>query len=140
MRKGLFWIVPVEFDSKNNPSPHTLNAVIDYSAICDENGVMADDQPPYNSKKGNSYSHERSWSLVNDYLPKKLRDKPWNYYPRGRVEITNGKATVYFNPVLLENPDFESSIIYEFELKEIPVRFIPDFSNHYKCKEGDYDE
>ena len=139
MRKGLFWIVPVEFDSKNNPSPHTLNAVIDYSAICDENGVITEDQPPYNSKKGNSYSHEHSWSLVNEGLPKKSREKSWNYYPRGRVEIANGKATVYFNPVLLDT-GFEPHIKYIFELSEIPIRFIPDFSNHYKCNDGDYDE
>ena len=133
MRKGLFWLIPVEIGNKNNPFHEILHMVLHYSALCDENGVIAYGQPEYNSKKGNSYSHERSWSLVIKGLPKELRDKPWNYFPRGRVEIANGKATVFFNPVLSEIPEFEVLIIREFMLSEIPVRFIPDFSNHYKC-------
>ena len=28
------------------------------------------------------------------------KNKPYNYYPRGRVEIKNGKVSIYMNPVL----------------------------------------
>ena len=57
----------------------------------------------------------------------------YNYYPRGRVEIKNGKATIYFNPVL-NRFDIHSLIVTEFDLlgKNIIVREVADGSNHYE--------
>ncbi|MBQ0092792.1 MAG: hypothetical protein KBS45_05650, partial [Clostridiales bacterium] len=57
--------------------------------------------------------------------------KPFNFYPRGRVEIKNGKVTVYLNPSL--NTDtIRSLIISEFELADMPdITFKSDGSKHY---------
>lgn len=47
------------------------------------------------AKSGNTYNHKKLWPNVK---PKKC-NKPYNYYPRGRVEITSyGKIIVYMNP------------------------------------------
>jgi len=51
------------------------------------------------------------------------------------VEIANGKATVYYNPVLSEWADFETAVVREFELDGFPMRFVPDHSSHYESKE-----
>ena len=60
-----------------------------------------------------------------------------NGEPSRRVEIANSKATVYLNPALVEWQLIDSTIIDEFDLKDLPVRFVPDHSKHYKSK-GDF--
>ena len=129
MKKGLFWLIP-DYNGDYK--------MLSYSANCNENGIANENQPPYNSKKGNSYSHKNSWYIVTSTLPIKIRSKPWNYYPRGRVEIANNKATVYHNPIFSQWQDFINEIIREFELKEFTVRFISDYSKHYQHKEEKY--
>ena len=123
MRKGVFWAIP---DDDGKPY------ILKLSAVCDSNGKITEESPAYNSKKGDSYSHEQSWSSVTESSSKKIRDKPWNHFPRGRVEIKNGKAIVYHNPKFENWIHFEETIINEFELSNIPVRFIPDHSKHYE--------
>ena len=123
MKKGLFWVI--------SDSDGKMGLLI-YSAICESNGVTEKDQPAYNSKKGDSYSHELTWPLLTESMPNKIRNKAWNHFPRGRVEIANGKATVYYNPALGDWQEFEDSVLSEFELTSFPVRFIPDHSNHYR--------
>ena len=129
MRKGLFWAIDRE----------TERRLLTYSAVCDKNGAVEAGQPPYNSKKGDSFSHERSWPLATESLSQRICNRPWNHFPRGRVEIANGKATVYYNPVLSEWADFETAVVREFELDGFPMRFVPDYSSHYESK-GDKDD
>jgi hypothetical protein len=119
--KGLFWVIP------DDDGDYKL---LIYAAECDRYGVAAEGQPPYNSKKGNSFSHDCSWRLTTESLPSKIRGKAWNFFPRGRVEIANGKAIVYHNPDITWS-DFQSAILREFEIEDFPVRFVPDFSKHY---------
>jgi len=126
MKKGLFWKIP------NDNGEQKL---LTYAAVCDSNGVIEKGQPAYNSKKGDSFSHERTWPLVAEGLPQRIRSKPWNFYPRGRVEMSNGKATVYHNPLLAEWVGLEAAVVREFELDSFPVRVVPDYSNHYEFKE-----
>ncbi|MCD7982303.1 MAG: hypothetical protein LUF32_08345 [Clostridiales bacterium] len=79
------------------------------------------------SRSGNTYAHKNLWAAVR---PKGC-GKSYNYYPRGRVEITpKGKAIIYMNPCVDRNliPD----IIDRFGLEEAP-RIIYDNSVHYKC-------
>ena len=127
MKGALFWAI----DSGSE------RRLLTYSAACDMSGALEAGQPPYNSKKGDSFSHERSWPLAVESLPQRIRNKAWNHFPRGRVEIANGKATVYYNPVLANWPGFEAAVIREFELKGFRVRFVPDYSSHYESREGD---
>lgn len=79
------------------------------------------------AKSGNTYNHKKLWS---DIKPRGC-NKPYNYYPRGRVDISNkGKAIIYMNPNISE--DWISSIRSEFGITETPViRY--DNSQHYKC-------
>ena len=73
--------------------------------------------------------------MATESLSQRIRNRAWNYFPRGRVEIANGKATVYYNPVLSEWADFETAVVREFELDGFPMRFVPDHSSHYESKE-----
>lgn len=131
MRKGLFWAIN---ESGNRQ-------LLTFTAECGRDGAVLDSQPPYNSRKGDSYAHKQSWEAAADGCSREIRNKPWNYFPRGRVEIANGKATVYHNPALTEWPEFEAAVLRGFELEDFPVRFVPDGSKHYQsiaegCKDG----
>lgn len=79
------------------------------------------------AKSGNTYNHKKLW---NEIKPRGC-NKPYNYYPRGRVEITNkGKPVIYMNPNI--DNDFIQLIKTEFGLRETPtIRY--DNSQHYKC-------
>ena len=83
------------------------------------------------AKSGNTYNHKRLWSSVK---PKGC-NCPYNYYPRGRVEITNkGKAVIYLNPAI--DNTFISKIRIEFGLQEdLLIQY--DHSEHYKCHNED---
>lgn len=79
------------------------------------------------AKSGLTYNHKKLWS---DIKPKGC-NKPYNYYPRGRVDFTNkGKPIIYMNPNIDESmiPDIKDM----FGLRSDPVvRY--DNSEHYKC-------
>lgn len=79
------------------------------------------------AKSGNTYNHKRLWGEIR---PKGC-NKPYNYYPRGRVEITNkGKPIIYMNPNI--GSELIPEIKAAFGLREEPViRY--DYSEHYKC-------
>ena len=79
------------------------------------------------AKSGNTYNHKKLW---NEIKPKGC-NKPYNYYPRGRVEISNkGKPIIYMNPNV--DDSFVPLIRTEFGLRESPtIRY--DNSQHYKC-------
>lgn len=103
--RGVFWVIDDEL---------LAFPFIDY----DTQGV---------AKSGNTYNHKKLWP---DVKPKGC-NKPYNYYPRGRVDFSNkGKPIVYMNPNIPD--DLISDIKFEFGLREAPtVRY--DNSQHYKC-------
>ena len=79
------------------------------------------------SKSGDNYNHKLKWP---DVRPAGCR-KPYNYYPRGRVQYTNkGKPLIYMNKHV--NEKFIKEIMAAFELDEEPLIDI-DGSDHYKC-------
>lgn len=79
------------------------------------------------SKSGNTYNHRRLWK----YVKPKGCNKPYNYYPRGRVEITSkGKPIIYLNPNI--DDSYISEIRKDFGIYVEP-KVICDNSNHYKC-------
>ena len=79
------------------------------------------------AKSGNTYNHKKLWSEIQ---PSGKR-VPYNYYPRGRVDISNkGKAIIYMNPNI--DDSIVSQIKIEFGITETPtIRY--DYSDHYKC-------
>lgn len=79
------------------------------------------------AKSGNTYNHKKLWP---DVKPRGC-NKPYNYYPRGRVDITNkGKPIIYLNPNIDRSiiPQIKS----EFGLRAEPT-IREDWSEHYKC-------
>lgn len=115
--KGIFWYVPGE---------HRLIAV---KVACDERGNSLENAN-YSSKSGENFNHKIEWSKLHKDITQK---NPYNYYPRGRVEIKNVKATIFFNPVL-NRFDIHDLIMKEFGLigTRIIVKEVADGSKHYE--------
>lgn len=79
------------------------------------------------SKSGVTYNHKKLWS----HIKPKGCNKPYNYYPRGRVDFTNkGIAAIYMNPNV--DKSFLPEIQSKFGLQDTPAIKI-DSSEHYKC-------
>ena len=103
--RGVFWLI----DEDILAVPYDENAVF---------GI---------AKSGNNYNHRLIW----DYIKPKRCNKPFDYYPRGRVELSNkGHPIVYMNPNIGE--EFLSVIMKQFGLTEMPTIHY-DGSGHYKC-------
>lgn len=96
--KGLFWLI------KNNIGDNILFCVVEPIK-----GTVNVVQPE--NKKMN---HERTWSILDKRI---TRGKPYNYFPRGRVEIKQDKAIVYLNPIL-NDENIVNQLIDVFGLKE----------------------
>lgn len=78
------------------------------------------------SKSGENYNHRELWEAVKLARCNKLFD----YYPRGRVEVSNkGKPVIYMNPNIDES--YLPEIMEAFKLDETP-RGHYDGSDHYK--------
>jgi hypothetical protein len=125
MKKGLFWVV----------GDNDERFLLTFAAECDKNGQRIGDTPAFNSKKGDNFSHQSSWLDAAKNQPGRVKNKPWDYYPRGRVEITNGTATVYFNPILQYWKGFSTSVVLLFGISDLPIVMTPDYSVHYKHKQ-----
>ena len=103
-RRGVFWLI----DDELLICPYDEDATI---------GV---------AKSGDNYNHRLLWEYVK---PRKC-NKPFDYYPRGRVEMSNkGNPVIYMNPNI--GNEYIPVIIEKFGLSEEPkVHY--DGSEHYK--------
>lgn len=113
---GIFWIKDID-----NPT----NGLF-FQVPTDEFGNSSN---IFNSKDGSTYNHELTWKELH-------QNKPFNYYPRGRVDIQNGVARIFINPNL-NTPKIISLIKDEFNLTEMngikKVKVLVDNSEHYRC-------
>ena len=99
---------------------------------CDPNGKSIELDQENVAKSGDTYNHKKYWESLDKPL---TNGKPYNYYPRGRVEIRNNKAIIYLNPNIAED-DIIAWIKKEFGLDQIHLNKIEvkvDGSEHYKC-------
>ncbi len=121
--KGVFWIV----DRKNLEE----NDFYIFKILTDRDGNISASYDDLNSKKGDNYNHRLTWQS----LPKDLtHNKPYNYYPRGRIEIKNNTAKIFINP-LLNDERIIDYIKSRFNLNEntiSEIRVLIDNSAHYK--------
>lgn len=79
------------------------------------------------ARTGDTYNHRLLWDHVK---PRKCR-KPFDYYPRGRVEYDgHGRPVIYMNPNIGE--EYIEQIKKAFDLTEDPV-IKYDGSDHYRC-------
>lgn len=121
--QGIFWIVYE--DNLDNNKPYCITIPSDSYGNVDSEGLTA--------KSGSTHNHKKVWSMMSSKL---THNKPFDYYPRGRVQIANGKAIIYLNPNIYYDEVIEF-ITKEFNLtrnngisKVIPKA---DGSEHYKC-------
>lgn len=104
-QKGVFWVI----DNELHAFPFT--------------GEFAEAI----AKSGQNYNHKLLWEFVKPHGC----NKPFDYYPRGRVE-TNAKGCpiIYMNPNI--GADFVPFIKQAFEIRQEPVIHY-DGSWHYRC-------
>lgn len=122
--KGIFWIVDLS-NIENNKN-------YCFQIPCNSDGEVYSTDG-LTAKSGTTHNHEKYWNMLSSKL---THNKPFDYFPRGRVEISNGKATIYLNPNI--NDEYiRNFIIKQYNLNSYNginrIRFISDFSNHYKC-------
>lgn len=123
--KGVFWIFDLDNLDNNRNYCFTIPSDIYGNPISDTDEL--------NAKSGRTYNHERLWAS----LPRNMTlGHDFNYFPRGRVEIANQKATVYLNPNI-NTPEIQDFIKEQFNLYTKNgiknVVFHSDGSEHYKC-------
>lgn len=113
---GIFWIKDID-----NPTNELF-----FQVPTDEFGNSSN---IFNSKDGSTYNHELTWKELH-------QNKPFDYYPRGRIDIQNGTARIFINPNL-NTPEILRLIKNEFNLNERNgikrVKVFVDNSEHYKC-------
>ena len=119
MYKGIFWLITDRLGEKQ---------LICVKVSCDANGTPLE-TVTFSSKSGENFNHQAEWIKLS---PKMTQRKPFNYYPRGRVEVRNGKITVFCHPMLTQ-PLYRKWITKEFEIPE-NSRFIADGSSHYQTE------
>ena len=125
--RGIFWIPNINnlYDSK-----------LYFQIPCDFEGNISGDfkiSTQMSSKGTDNYNHKNVWNT----LPKNLtNNKPFNYYPRGRVEINHGTAIIYHSPQIPQD-ELKSWVIDKFNLTKTNgiknVKMRADGSAHYKC-------
>ena len=125
-KKGIFWIVD---QNLQNNEPYLFRISVDpVGNPCAKTPIL-----PLNSKHGDHYNHKKTWE---EYVSSEFRNgKPYNYYPRGRVEIKEKeKAKIFLNPDIA-TVEIVAYIIEKFCLQYREVKVIADGSNHYSYLE-----
>lgn len=128
MKKGVFWCR--DFDT-NHPK------LIIVAVPCEENG-LTNETAAFSAKSGENFNHKTEWSKLDKSI---TQGKPFSYYPRGRVEIRNGKATIFLNQDIHSEPVLRQ-IFDAFEIAEHnglkSIRIQRDGSWHYRYLCQDY--
>lgn len=126
--RGIFWITDInDIDSSK----------LYFTIPCDNDGNINDPEfmiPNTMSSTGSdNYNHKRVWStLGKEYT----HGRSFDYYPRGRVEISNGIAKVFHSPRIPQE-ELKKFVINKFNLTSHngikKIKMIADGSDHYKC-------
>ncbi len=113
--------------------------LVPVKVLCDSDG-NSDDDVVYSSKSGNNFNHKKEWEKVSRTFPG-CKNKPFDYLPRGRVDISSGNIRVFANPLIIENDSLKRLIVDEFNLNlfEDRIKWIADNSNHYRYLLDDID-
>lgn len=127
MFKGIFWNYMSWFDDEMY-----VPVILPIKVKCDING-NALEKIEFSSKSGDNFNHKAEWEKKKE-TSRLCRNHPFDYFPRGRVEIRNGKIHIYANPVILSDEVVKKLIIETFELADVmeKISWIADNSEHYK--------
>lgn len=133
MSKGIFWFPCFMGTEGELIFTEEIEALL---IPCDEDGnskvSVSFYTCEYNSRNGRSNTHKDSWKAVTAGR-KDLRGIPWNYFPRGRVEISHGRAFLYMNPEILKCNNYLERIREKFGIGHLDIRVRIDNSAHYQC-------
>ncbi len=96
---------------------------------CSRDGIPFEKES-FNSKKGNSYNHKATWEMLKGAITK---GKPFDYYPRGRVEIVRNRATIWLNGNILSRVNDIKRLfgLNGMNIGEVLIK--EDGSKHYEC-------
>ncbi len=132
VRKGIFWCY-----KKCSGGDYQVGMTKTVSVGCDISGNPLE-EAEFSSKSGENFNHKIEWEKSSSKI---CRARPFNCYPRGRVEIKNGKIKIYANPILIEDDKARSCIEKSFELEAYrdEIKWIADNSRHYEY-ESYYEE
>jgi len=128
---GIFWVISDSTDLEDYK-------LLSFEIPCDVYGnVLELPDIELNAKSGNTYNHKKLWEdeIGSNPAHKPYNKQPYNHYPRGRVDISNNRATIYLNPHLNKS-DIIDDIKQRFGIspKSISkVRVVIDNSEHYQC-------
>ncbi len=121
--RGIFWVKDREgFDC------------VVIKAACNMDGdfiVMPDFE--LLARSGKEFNHQAAWSTLTK---RETENKPYNYYPRGRVEIRKGKAIIFANGNIADDKlrqwaAKEFNLTEENGIQQVAVK--ADMSRHYLC-------
>ena len=121
--RGVFWIK----DAVN------LDAIV-VKEECDDKGMFLGTIDNRRlSKAGCNFNHEAVWKTLSRNI---TEGRPYNYYPRGRVEIRSGRAVIFANANIACNRLIswcadEFNLTKENGIKSISLK--ADGSLHYLC-------
>lgn len=131
LSSGIFWVLTDDLALD-------CYMLLSFEVPCDRYGTPVGRHAlQLNSKNGKTYNHQKVWETVvqqdSSYRP--YNKKPYDYYPRGRVQIANNKAQIYLN----QNIYTESVIKVIKEAFGLSpnaisqIRVVVDNSAHYCC-------
>ena len=125
LHKGIFWVKDINDIEKS---------AVYMTSDCDSNGsTVYNSEFDFTSKDGLSYNHENTWNKLDG---KTRENKKYNYFPRGRVEIRNGVATIFCSQYIYGD-ELKNWCVDKFNLTQSNgikrVDMKADNSNHYKC-------
>ena len=131
LRSGVFWVISDNYDL----SGYTL---LMFDIPCDPNGQPSNTHTiELNSKSGTTYNHKKLWEeeIKNNNEHRLYNKKSYDYYPRGRVQVSHNRADIYLNqhinqPTIIEEIK-EKFGLYTHNISK--VRVIVDGSVHYRC-------
>lgn len=115
LSKGAFWLIDGE--------------LVCIKTACDTQGNPTKDVS-FSSKSGENFNHAAEWAK----LPRAItHGMPFNYYPRGRVEVKNEKAVIYLNPSI-NRYEIQDELRERFGLDILSkVSVKNDGSEHYRA-------
>lgn len=126
MYKGIFWYTSMDINEKTD-----VPTVLTLRVECDIDGTTLENVK-FSSKSGDNFNHKAEWDFFSLSM-KPYKGLPFDYFPRGRVEIKNKKIKIFANPVIVADENAKAIIIDIFELEEVKkeIKWIADNSKHY---------
>ena len=125
--KGIFWIKDIN---------DIRNTAVCIKEKCGLHGIFAGTRNMNEnmlSKSKDNFNHQKAWNSLSKAI---TENKPYNYYPRGRVEIRNAQAVIFANGNIASER-LKDWAVQEFGLtRENGIKAVTlktDMSKHYLC-------